>query len=119
MSERTDFDVELTRAFALAEDPSDAGFTLAVASRVAKVETRRRLGRGVHAALMAVAGAAGAFALWQVLSATWPKIAASFGPDLALLFTTQLPSLSLGLPLTILLGAAAGAGVVWIQRSGE
>jgi hypothetical protein len=119
MTERSDFDVELTRAFALADDPADDGFTVALTQRVAHVETRRRMGRGLHATLMGLAGAAGAFALWQVISAVGPKIAASMGPDLAYLVTAQAPAISLGMPLTMLLGAAAGAGIVWMQRSAE
>jgi len=119
MTERIDFDAELTRAFALAEEPSDNGFATAVSQRVARVENRRRMGRGLHATLMGVAGAAGAFALWQVLSMIGPKLAVSAGSDLALLATAQAPAISLGMPLTMLLAAAAGAGVVWIQRGAE
>ncbi len=119
MTERNDFDVELTRAFALVEDPSDNGFTVAVGHRVARTETRRRIGRGLHTALMGVAGAAGAFALWQVVGAAAPQIVAGLGLNLAMLVTAQAPVISLGMPLTMLIGAAAGAGVVWMQRGAD
>jgi hypothetical protein len=119
MTERNDFDAELTRAFALTDDPADDGFANALGARLAQVEGRRRIGRGVRASLMAVAGSAGAFALWQIMTVAGPKIANAIGPDLALLVTAQAPMVSLGMPLTMLLGAAAGAGVVWMQRGAE
>lgn len=117
MTDTTDFDAELKRAFALADEPSDDGFTQALSARVALAEGRRRLGRGVQSLLMGCAGGAGAFGLWRALEAVGPGLMAAAGPDLAMLVTAQIPVVSVGMPVLMALGAAAGAGVVWLRRA--
>jgi hypothetical protein len=119
MTDTTDFDAQLKRAFALADQPSDDSFTQALSARVAASEGRRRLGRGAQAVLMGFAGGAGAFGLWQSLQTVGPGLMAAAGPDLAMLVTAQLPVVSFGMPVLMGLGAAAGAGVVWLRRSAD
>jgi hypothetical protein len=119
MTEQTDFDATLTRAFALAAEPQDDGFTAAVSQQVAQVEGRRRMGRGARSLMLAGAGGAVAFAVWEVLQVAGAPILAAMGPDLAMLATAQLPTVSLGLPALLLLGAAAGFGAAWMQRTND
>ena len=119
MTDTTDFDAELKRAFALADEPSGEGFTQSLSSRVAASERRRRLGRGAQSLLMGLAGGAGAFGLWQAIQAVGPGLMAAAGPDVAMLVTAQIPVVSLGMPVLMALGAAAGAGVVWLRRTAD
>lgn len=121
MNEPTaDFAPDLKRAFAMVEDPSaDDGFVVNVAAGVARREKRNRFGAVGRACAMAVAGAAAGYGLLQVGGAMLPQLQAALGPGLAEVLTAQTPAFSLGAPLLMLLGAAAGAGAAFVARRGS
>lgn len=119
MTDMSDFDTDLKRAFALADEPPEDGFATALAARVAASESRRRMGRGAQGLLMACAFGAGAFGIWQALQAVGPGLMAAAGPDLAMLVTAQAPIISAGMPVLLVLGAVAGASVTWLQRPAD
>lgn len=119
MTGMSDCDADLKRAFALADEPPEDGFSDALAARVAAFESRRRVGRGVQGLLMACAFVAAFIGIWQALEAVWPRLMASVGPDLAMLATAQTPIIPMGMPFLLILGAAAGAGVAWLRRAAD
>ncbi|MFZ4122615.1 MAG: hypothetical protein ACOYKM_13230 [Caulobacterales bacterium] len=106
----------MRRAFALADEPVEDGFGVKVSAAVASRQRRYRLGAGVRAVAMAVAGAAGGYGLLLVGGVLMPQIQAALGPSLLALVTAQAPMISIGAPLVMLLGAAAGAGAAYFSR---
>jgi hypothetical protein len=116
MTDMTDFDAELKRAFALSPEPADDAFVERVGAAVGRRERRRRFGLGVQLGAMAVGGGAGAFGMSQALQAILPQIQASLGPDLLLAMTAQAPVLGLGAPMMMVLTVCAGAAGAWVAR---
>jgi hypothetical protein len=73
------FEADLRRAFAGIEDPADDGFAMAVSRRVARRERGAELGVWARAAAFAVAGAAGATAVFALAQTAGPMLMAQFG----------------------------------------
>jgi len=115
------FDPDLKRAFALMDDPTDDGFTVAVTGAVARREKARAFAR--WAQLGAFVAAAGAFAYGIVgaFQALGPGIMAEFGLGLAQAhgaLASGSVSAGLGAVLTpLMIAVATGIGGLAVARA--
>lgn len=114
-------DPDLTRAFALMDDPADDGFTAAVAARVSRKEQMRKAARWAQFGAFGLAAVALAYGVAGLIQALGPGLMAELGLGLAEAHGALAGgSFSAGLgalATPLLLAIAAGVGGLAVARA--
>lgn len=112
------FETALTRAFAEAHEPEDAGFTVRVSKAVSLSERIAKLRIATQTLGVATAGAAVAYGVSQLLTGMGPELMASLGLELARAHGAVAQA-SFGALMTeaLIVLAAIGGGVAALRQA--
>ncbi|HWA00536.1 MAG TPA: hypothetical protein VG841_09515 [Caulobacterales bacterium] len=112
------FETALTRAFAEAPEPEDAGFTVRVSRGVALREQTAKLRRLTQTVGIAAAGAAVVYGGVQMLAGVGPELMASLGLELARAHgAVAQTSMAVLLTEALLVVGAIGGGAAALRQA--
>lgn len=117
----SDFDLQLKRGFAEIADPAEDGFTVALATKVARKE-RFRQARAWLGGIAAASGGAGVMAVFakpltQALAPVGEADPAGFMTALSNGALTWLDASGMAAPFLFLLAASAGGAVAYLNNA--